>query len=85
MGRNRNMYEERDLIVKKIENEIKTQLNDKENIDEKVLSNKVKKVYNYNDINKWIKYGLKNNLINMNDKKTVIDWVSLLKDLNFEV
>jgi hypothetical protein len=88
MGRNRTMYEDKDYVMKQIESEIKTQLDDidkKENIEEKVLSNKVKKVYNYNDINKWIKYGLKNGLINKDDKKGVYDWVKLLKDLNFEV
>ena len=54
-------------------------------LKEKVISNKVKKVYNYNDVNKWIRYGLRKGLVNMDDKESVIKWISLLKGLNFEL
>lgn len=69
-------------MIKK--NKIKDDLNQRY-VNEKVIKNSFKKVYNYNDINKWINYGLKNNLINMNDKKSVYDWVSVLQKINFEL
>jgi len=94
MGRNRNLFEDREYQMKIIENneveldETDDELNlydKKGNVSEKVIKSNYKKVYNYNDINKWIKYGLRNNLINMDDKKSVYDWVSVLQKINFEV
>ena len=94
MGRNRNLFEDREYQMRIIENneieldEIDDELDlydKKGNVSEKVIKSNYKKVYNYNDITKWIKYGLRNNLINMDDKKSVYDWVSVLQKINFEV
>lgn len=48
-------------------------------INEKVLKSGIKKVYNTNEINKWVKYGLDMGYIDKTNKE-IIDWIKLLKD-----
>ena len=48
-------------------------------VNEKVLKSGVKKVYNTNEINRWVKYGLDMGYIDKNNKE-IIDWIGLLKD-----
>jgi hypothetical protein len=54
-------------------------------IKELVIPNKVKRVYDVHDINKWIKFGMRKGLINRNNKEDVIKWISLLKGINFKI
>jgi hypothetical protein len=96
MGRYKSMDDEKELLLRQIEKERLKELEEMTNVmydrligqdklEEKVISNSYKKVYDKNDINRWLKYGLKKKLINMNDKKEVFEWIKLLKYLNFEI
>lgn len=53
-------------------------------VNEKVVSTKVKKVYNKNEVNGWIKMGLDKGYINRNSKD-IINWVKLLNGKDFEL
>ena len=54
-------------------------------INEKVVSNKVKKIYSVEEISRWIRFGIKNNYIDKNSKD-IIDWVkSLLSGKNVDL
>jgi hypothetical protein len=55
------------------------------NIKEKVINNKFKKVYTIQDINNWIKFGIQNGYINRDNKTELIKWIQLLKDKNIEI
>ena len=55
------------------------------NVDEKVLNKKYNKVYNYNDVLEWIKFGINNKLINFNNKEEIIKWIGLLKGKMIEL
>jgi len=55
------------------------------NVNEKVLNRKYSKVYNYNDVLEWIKFGMANKLINFNNKEEIIKWISLLKGKMIEL
>lgn len=48
-------------------------------VNEKVLKSGMKKVYNTNEINKWVKYGLDMGYIDKTNKE-IIDWIKILKD-----
>ena len=52
-------------------------------VSEKVLNNKVKKVYSTSDINLWIKIGVSKGFIE--DNKDVRDWIKLLKDVQIDL
>ena len=52
-------------------------------VTEKVLNNKVKKVYSTSDINLWIKIGVTKGFIE--DNKDVRDWIKLLKDVQIDL
>ena len=58
-------------------------------IEERVLNNNVKKIYNLNDIGKWLNYGLKLGVVKKSNKKEDIlmlyKWVDLLGNKNIEV
>ena len=47
------------------------------NLKEKVINGK--KVYNTNEINKWVKYGLDMGYIDKNNKE-IVNWIKILKD-----
>ena len=53
-------------------------------LKEKVVNNKVKKVYNKNEVNGWIKMGLDRGYIDRNSKD-IINWVKLLNGKDFEL
>ena len=55
------------------------------NINEKVINKKYSKVYNYNDVLEWIKFGMNNKLINFNNKEEIIKWIGLLKGKMIEL
>ena len=58
---------------------------DKKELKEKVVSNKVKKVYSVGEISKWIRFGIKNGYIDK-DSDDIINWVkSLLSGKNVEL
>ena len=46
-------------------------------INEKVINGK--KVYNTNEINKWVKYGLDMGYIDKNNSE-IVSWIKILKD-----
>ena len=55
------------------------------NINEKVVSNKVKKLYSVGEISKWIRFGIKNGYIDK-DSDDIINWVkSLLSGKNVDL
>ena len=55
------------------------------NVNEKVVSNKVKKLYSVEEVSKWIRFGIKNNYIDKNSKD-IINWVkSLLSGKNVDL
>jgi hypothetical protein len=54
-------------------------------IGEKVIDKKFNKVYNSTDVNNWIAFGIKNKYINVNDKDSIIKWVSVLKGKMIEI
>ena len=53
-------------------------------VNEKVVSNKVKKVYDKNEVNGWIRMGLEKGYINKNSKD-IISWVKLLSGKDFDL
>ena len=53
-------------------------------INEKVVSNKVKKVYDKNEVNGWIRMGLEKGYIDKNSKD-IISWVKLLSGKDFDL
>jgi hypothetical protein len=53
-------------------------------LKEKVLSKNVKKVYDKNEVNSWVKMGLDKGYINKNSKD-IIGWVKLLNGKDFEL
>ena len=53
-------------------------------VNEKVVSNKVKKVYDKNEVNGCIRMGLENGYINKNSKD-IISWVKLLSGKDFDL
>ena len=56
-----------------------------QNLKEKVVSTKVKKVYSVGEISKWIRFGIKNGYIDQNSKD-IISWVkNLLSGKNVEL
>jgi len=55
------------------------------NVNEKVINKKYSKVYNYNDVLEWIKFGMNNKLINFNNKEEIIKWIGLLKGKMIEL
>ena len=55
------------------------------NVDEKILNKKYNKVYSYNDVLEWIKFGINNKLINFNNKEEIIKWIGLLKGKMIEL
>lgn len=54
-------------------------------LKEKVINKKVSKVYSYNDVLNWIRFGLNNKLINFNNKEEIGKWVGLLKGKEFDL
>ena len=56
-----------------------------QNLKEKAVSAKVKKVYSVGEISKWIRFGIKNGYIDHNSKD-IISWVkNLLSGKNVEL
>lgn len=51
-------------------------------IKEKVINGK--KVYNTNEINKWVKYGLDMGYIDKNNKE-IYNWIKLLNDKTIDL
>lgn len=56
-----------------------------QNVLEKVIEKKYNKVYNYQDINDWIKFGVRNKYIDLNKKDDIVKWISLLKGKMIEI
>jgi hypothetical protein len=60
-----------------------------EKINERVLNNKVEKLYSLNDISKWLSYGLKIGVIKKSNKKEDLEmlfkWIDLLDKKNIDV
>lgn len=54
-------------------------------LKEKIINKKVSKVYSYSDVLNWIKFGIKNKLINFNNKEEIAKWVGLLKGKEFDI
>lgn len=58
-------------------------------LDERVITNNVKKLYTLSDIGKWLNYGYKNGVIKRSNKKEDIEmlykWIDLLGNKNIEV
>jgi hypothetical protein len=50
-------------------------------MDERVLNNKVRKVYTRRDVDSWIEYGVDNGYVEKGNKKELYKWLSVLKDL----
>lgn len=55
------------------------------NITEKVIEKKYNKVYNYQDINDWIAFGVRNRYIDLNKKDDIVKWISVLKGKMIEI
>lgn len=53
------------------------------NLKEKVINGK--KVYNTNEVNKWVKYGLDMGYIDKSKKSEIIDWIKILKDKTIDL
>lgn len=51
-------------------------------VNEKVINGK--KVYDTNEINKWVKYGLEMGYIDKTNKE-IIDWIKILKDKTIDL
>ena len=65
---------------------IDMEINEKKQwVRESVIPNKVKRVYDTHDINKWLKFGMKKGHINEDKKEDVVRWISLLKGINFKL
>ena len=65
-------------------------INTTENLKEKVLKSNYKKVYNLDQIWKWVKWGMKKGVINRSrDKenmKNIIKWIEILnKNKNIDL
>lgn len=56
---------------------------DEVNLKEKVINGK--KVYNTNEVNKWVKYGLDMGYIDKSKKSEIIDWIKILKDKTIDL
>ena len=58
-------------------------------VEERVMNNNVKKLYNLSDVGKWLNYGLKIGVIKKSSKKEDLEmlykWVELLGNKNIEV
>ena len=52
------------------------------NLKEKVINGK--KVYNTNEVNKWVKYGLDMGYIDKNNKD-IYNWIKLLNDKTIDL
>lgn len=50
-------------------------------MQERVLNDKVRKVYTRKDIDTWVKYGVDNGYLEKGDKKGLYRWLSILNDL----
>ena len=53
------------------------------NLKEKVINGK--KVYNTNEVNKWVKYGLDMGYIDKSKRSEIIDWIKILKDKTIDL
>jgi len=53
------------------------------NLKEKVINGK--KVYNTNEVNKWVKYGLDMGYIDKSKKSEIIDWIKILRDKTIDL
>lgn len=60
-----------------------------EKINERVLNNKVEKLYRLNDISRWLSYGLKIGVVKKSNKKEDLEllfkWIDLLGNKNIDV
>nr|WP_314865666.1 hypothetical protein [uncultured Flavobacterium sp.] len=60
-----------------------------EKVEESILNNKVKKLYNLKDISKWLNYGFNIGVIKKSNKKEDIEllykWIDILGNKNIEV
>ena len=45
---------------------------------ERVLDKSYRKVYDRNEVKKWIDFGVQNQYVNKKDKKDIKDWIKLL-------
>ena len=52
---------------------------------ERVLDKSYKKVYNRNEVKKWIDFGIQNQYLNPKDKKDIKDWIKLLKQQTINI
>jgi len=55
-------------------------LNDVDNMMEKTIPNNRQKVYELEDIDRWIKYGLEMGYIDVSKESEIIKWIKLLND-----
>ena len=58
-------------------------------IEERVINNSVKKLYNLSDIGKWLNYGFKIGVIKRSNKKEDLEmlyrWIEILGNKNIDV
>ena len=53
-------------------------------VDEKVINNKMKKVYDESDIVDWVSFGIEKGYIDFEDDD-IIKWIGLLKGRNIDL
>jgi hypothetical protein len=84
--RRRKEEEENDIIIdSKIDDldigEMRDKLlNDFEDIKEKTIPNNRQKVYELDDIHRWIEFGIEMDYIDISKDEEVIKWIKLLND-----
>jgi len=54
-------------------------------MNERVLNSKFKKVYSKEDVKNWIKFGLENKVVRLDDRKGIIDWIKILDGKNINL
>lgn len=59
-------------------------LRDGEEVNEKVINNKMKKIYDEEDIVKWVSFGIEKGYIDFEDED-IIKWINLLKGRNIDL
>ena len=56
-----------------------------EDMIERVLSGKFKKVYSKDEVKDWVKFGFDMKYVDRNDRKGIINWIKLLNGKNINL
>jgi hypothetical protein len=56
-----------------------------EDMIERVLSGKFKKVYSKDEVKDWVNFGVKMDFVDRTDKKGIVNWVKLLNGKNINL